>query len=183
MNKKLLTAVLVLGVVVLGLVLYFQPAQPVSEEQRAGGILGRVETSPWTFQAGINAGNMTAGKGVATIATTASVTTGSITAAQFCQNGVIQVSATSNTTSTITLPVATSTNALCLSTNGNSRQIFLVNTSSSANTITLASSTGITFLKPFNVSSTFTLAGGSVGVLTVIRDSATSQKVIYERQF
>ncbi len=109
-------------------------------------------------------------------------TTSTLTAAQVCSGGVVNLAATP-ATSTITLPHATSTVADCLTTDGKLMFLTIRNASSSSQTATIASSTGTTFQKAFNSSSTFTLVGGQSALVTFLRLTSSTMLVQFLQTF
>ena len=104
-----------------------------------------------------------------------------LTAAQVCQNSLIQI-APSSSNMTLTLPTAASTTAEsnCLTADGDTIRLFLRNTTSGAATVTLATSTGST---TFHASSSvpYSMSAGVAGTLELIRASAASILVHFER--
>jgi len=200
-NKLTLGLLLVLVIAVLGL--YFPQSQALlsgisnfdqvdtgdgfsvdgtSVINGSGQVVAPVNSSnTLTVDAESNLANLVYGDAdgsIPSITTTAPT----LTAAQVCDNSVIDI-AGPVTTSTITLPHSTSTVADCLTANGDVRNLVIRNASSSSQTATVASSTGITFLKPFTGSSTFTLIGGEAALLKFIRLTSTTLLVTFQRMF
>lgn len=143
---------------------------------------GNVSSSAIFAAATSTVGNLVAGNGVLSLSLVSSTAATSITAAQFCGNGVATVTNNgSQTTSTLTFPVATSTFATCMTNLGSRKFLDIYNTSSSSHIVTIASSTGVTMVKPFNVSSTFTVTGGGA-VRLELRQITSSTALLYVEQ-
>lgn len=95
-----------------------------------------------------------------------------VTAAQLCDSGAFTFTATAGIP-TITLPATTTLFADCLTTNGDSISIPVVNASSATTTL-MAAGTGGTLL----VSSSSTVGVSDGALLKVVRDAATTYKAM-----
>jgi len=123
--KNLTIAVLVVLVVVFGALLLLPHSQPVSSGS------GQPHTSHEDF-----AGGASFGSGIFSVSVTTSTPTSTLTAAQVCNNGLIQFNPTNVsssqgalgiTTGTITMPSAQSMASYCLPYNGSRYTVSLQN--------------------------------------------------------
>lgn len=137
----------------------------------AGSITGGAITGATTTLGATHTGAFVEGGTGVTVTATAT-----LTAAQVCTTNPFTIANTTDTI-TVTFPSATSTNANCLTTDGDFTRFWVLN--NSTNTVLFATSTGNTMASSFNASTTKNTLSNSTGSypnasVTLIRVNSTT---------
>lgn len=125
-----------------------------------------------TLSGDLLAYNLIEGGNVGTITQTGTTTTA--TAAQFCDNNLINLTVTNATgTNTTLLPTAASLIANCLTVTGQTKQVIVRNLTAATST-TLTTNTGLTLFKNGSTGGTVAMAATSTAIINLIRTGASA---------
>ncbi len=114
--------------------------------------------------------------GIAALTISTSTPTSTLTAAQICNNGILQIplqNISSITTGTITFAASSTINTGCLGRPGSSHMLTIQNIGTSTSTVTFVAGSGNQLMKPFTGSSTLTIVGGQQAFVNIVNANGT----------